>query len=442
MDTRSKLVALALLSAPGLALAGYASMSVPAGFSGTGASMAYKATANDSFFAGGARSFSTASMNIGGRAVTMPVAYRWAANAGTMAARTAFMNPWLFAGVAVGSAVYNWYHDSGFILDNGVWKKSDSSVCTVSPCYKYRINMAPWGGYNFVSPWFTTPEQACQWWVPELNAHPQNSYTWYQYQGAAPRITGVCYIGKGTVGYPISETVSWAYQWDSAAPSAPSYIPVTQSEFESALSPKPIPDALPPMLPDPLPVELPVINPSPDAVPVAQPKRVPMGEPQPVPNTNPQQWKTPAVDIVPSPTSSDPFRVDIQPRDIIKDSAAPVTEGSVPATPPAGQTEAPVTPDLCEKNPEILACQKINLGTLDPTAVPNENRSFAITPDSGWGASNGTCPPPRTVQLVSGLSVAMPFDLLCQFATGIRSVVIGLAWLTAALAFIGFARKD
>jgi hypothetical protein len=35
----------------------------------------------------------------------------------------------------------------------------------------------------------------------------------------------------------------------------------------------------------------------------------------------------------------------------------------------------------------------------------------------------------------------MPFDLICQFADGIRPVLIGLAWLGAVLAFLGLGRK-
>lgn len=435
MDTHAKLVALALLFLSGSASAGYAYPSSPAGFSGTGASMAYKAAAADTVSSGVIRSASSAVLNVGGRSVTMPVAYRFAANAGQVAARAAFLNPALFVGIAAGTALYSWYNDSGFTVSGGAWVKPDPNVCSTSPCYSYTVN------FNTVhlGP-FSTKASACAANIDYGSTHFRNGHP---YDPANP-LDSICL-------YDVYSGSTLVYTNDSrdtlgitqVAPSAPSYFSVSQSEFESALSSKPIPEGLPQKLPDPLPVELPIINPSADPSPLAQPMRIPSGEPQPVPNSNPQQWKVPVVDVVPSPTSSSPFRVDVQPKDVIKEDATPLPESApVPTTPPAGQTDAPVTPDLCEKNPEILACQKINLGSVDAVPVPNDNRSMSITPDTGWGASNAGCPAPRSVNLVSGYTVTMPFDLLCQFAAGIRPVVIALAWLTAALGFIGFARRD
>lgn len=97
--------------------------------------------------------------------------------------------------------------------------------------------------------------------------------------------------------------------------------------------------------------------------------------------------------------------------------------------------------DFCKKNPTALACVSPNLGELTDQPLGNENVALSITADSGWGAGVGSCPAPRTVQL-SSISLSMPFDLLCDFAQGIRPVVIALAWLAAALGFIGFARRD
>lgn len=97
--------------------------------------------------------------------------------------------------------------------------------------------------------------------------------------------------------------------------------------------------------------------------------------------------------------------------------------------------------DFCKKNPTALACVSPTLGELADQPLGNSNVALAITPDTGWGAGVGSCPAPRTVQL-SSMSLSMPFDLLCDFAVGIRPVVIALAWLAAALGFIGFARRD
>jgi hypothetical protein len=80
-------------------------------------------------------------------------------------------------------------------------------------------------------------------------------------------------------------------------------------------------------------------------------------------------------------------------------------------------------------------------GAPGVTAVPNTNKPLTITMDEGWGPANGTCPAPRVIAL-SFASIPMPFDLLCQFANGIRPLIIAMAYLGAAFSFIGIGRKD
>jgi hypothetical protein len=110
------------------------------------------------------------------------------------------------------------------------------------------------------------------------------------------------------------------------------------------------------------------------------------------------------------------------------------TSTETPAKEPEKQTE-------CEKNPEIIACQKVTLGELTPEPIKNMNRTMSINKDSGWGPENGTCPAPKTA-VVLGVNLSMPFTMICNLATAIRPVVIGMAWLSAALAFFGLGRKE
>lgn len=97
-------------------------------------------------------------------------------------------------------------------------------------------------------------------------------------------------------------------------------------------------------------------------------------------------------------------------------------------------------PDFCKTNPESIACR--SLGTLEPLPVPNVDKLLEIKRNEGWGPSNGTCPAPRSVILQNGLTLEMPFDHACQFADGIRPVVIALAWLSATFSFMGIGRKS
>lgn len=413
----------------GNAFAGFAQVSPPSGYSAPGGVSMYKAATNDVSFTGGVRGASGV-INVAGRSVTMPAAYRFAANAGGAAARSAFGNPYLFIAIAAGTAIYDWYNASGYGLVNGQWVKMNPYAC-YSNCYEYLVSNV----------WYPHMQLAAN---AQIGKYMNNGYaagngviTSVEMQSSSP---GSAYRYKiGAVNY----TSAW-YGPNSTRARAvdqPGGTPAVQSEFEAALSPKAIPAGLPQMLPDPLPILSPVLNPSADAVPVPVPMRVPQGLPVPVPDTNPQQYKTPVIDLVPVPDS--PWMVDAQPKEIIKTDATPLPMSEpVPSTPPAGQTATEkVTPDLCEKNPGILACQTFKPDELTPTAVPNTDRAMSITQDSGWGQGNGSCPAPRSVS-VAGMSLTMPFTLLCDFAQGIRPVVIALAWLTVAMGFIGFARKD
>lgn len=98
-------------------------------------------------------------------------------------------------------------------------------------------------------------------------------------------------------------------------------------------------------------------------------------------------------------------------------------------------------PDLCEKNPDILACQKVVLKDVEAKEVPNENKPLAITPDDGWNMGAATCPQPKTAT-VMGVQLSMPYTGLCDFATAIKPLLVGFAWLSAAFTFFGFAKRD
>jgi hypothetical protein len=101
----------------------------------------------------------------------------------------------------------------------------------------------------------------------------------------------------------------------------------------------------------------------------------------------------------------------------------------------------PETPGLCDLYPDILACQKPVLGELAPVDLKNTTRNLMITKDSGWGPTGGACPAPRTA-VIMGKSISMPFTILCDFANMINPILIGFAYLSAALAFLGIGKRD
>ena len=232
---------------------------------------------------------------------------------------------------------------------------------------------------------------------------------------------------------------------------------LTQQRMVDLLNPAnqpgwPMPNTVPQELPPgtPLPVEQPVINPAPGPNPSPRPLFVPTGDPVRNPDYNPQQapsptnqpWIQPGVRVVPSPTPNDPWRVDLQPVNRPTDSANPLPD---PVTEnPEGENSDKPKPEeqqsLCEKHPDIVACARLG-EPGQATPVPNETKTLTIAPENGFGPSGASCPPPRTVQ-VAGITLSMPFDLLCDFATGLKPVIVGLAWLSAAFAFMGIGRRS
>jgi len=71
----------------------------------------------------------------------------------------------------------------------------------------------------------------------------------------------------------------------------------------------------------------------------------------------------------------------------------------------------------------------------------NKSVTLAIAKDEGWGPTSSACPAPKTATIM-GVSLSMPFTLICQVAEMINPLLIGFAWLSAAFTFIGIGRRD
>jgi len=199
----------------------------------------------------------------------------------------------------------------------------------------------------------------------------------------------------------------------------------------------------PASVPFKVPVDSPIINPSTSTPPVSQTTRVTLGSPQLVPLSNPPQYKTPVIDIVPSPTGGEPWRVDVQPKDITSiDPSAPPDVATPPATPASGTTATPKEgdpPGLCDLYPDIAACAKLD--TPDAPNLDTIEKPVTVTPDTGWGAENAACPAARHIT-VQGRDIPIPFDLFCQYMAGIRPMVIAMAWLSAGFILLGARGGD
>lgn len=434
MDHYAKLVVVFLLAWTTSGHAGYAYPSPPpAAVASSALQTMWKTAANDSVVTGLIRSTAGPVVNVGGKAVVLPVAARLAANASLYAARG--IHPLIIAGVVLAPVVYDWLTETGVTVIGDQPALSDPAVCTVGPCYQYST-----GGMA----WVSTQQQACNNW-----GYDYGNASYYYEQPVATETTGYTYgYGRctGTLRYVSTGayvTTNTADIYGSTAtPSEPVYVPMTKEEFEQHIAPYMLPDTVPQVLPFPLPVDAPIANPSPGATPVSQPLRLPQGSPRPVPLTDPQKYETPVIDVVPKPTVDSPWRVELIPRVITTESPAELPESApVPVDQPDPDASPENTPGLCEQYPDILACVKIELGTLDPVDVGNMDRNMMITKDSGYGPDTAACPAAKTA-VVMGITLTVPFTMICDIAAAIRPLLIGFAWLSAALTFFGMGRKD
>lgn len=227
------------------------------------------------------------------------------------------------------------------------------------------------------------------------------------------------------------------YVTDAGCVANPPPATVRPEVIEEEMAEKPLPLKLPPGIP--YPIETPIWNPSPEDPEVSQPLRVPQGIPQKIPDTNPQKYRQPITEWTHSPTASDPWRMDVTPKDVVSESPIGQTgpESGSPGGPPSVPRDEAA--DLCEKNPDVVACQR--LGDIAAQPVPNENRHLAISKDPGWGPEMGRCPEPKTARVL-GVTLSLPFTMLCDFALGIRPLLIAFAWLSAAMTFMGLSRRD
>lgn len=103
------------------------------------------------------------------------------------------------------------------------------------------------------------------------------------------------------------------------------------------------------------------------------------------------------------------------------------------------ETPPPDNKDLCEKNPDILACDKQPeaLFASEPAFhIPTEEIPLTFEPD-GIFPDNGTCPAPVSfdvsIPFSGSRTFAFEYTHICDTASRIRGIVIALAWLAVAL---------
>lgn len=406
--------ALALSYVP-LSYAGYAQLAPPAGYSpggGPGGSMTVPtaAAANGASYLNGTVR-TNAALNVGGRAVVVPAAARMASNAGRFAAAAVMLHPALRTGVAVAG----WLGLAGFLYDaaTGLWGQKDSDAL-VSTGYQYLDR-------NGV--WTRDQDAACK---------SLDRDTW-----AGPN--GVCLwsggLASGLQMRSDSSCPSGWYVTPAGCVQTPPMKTVTEQEFVDGVSTNPMPANVPLEIPYPLPIEIPEIV----------PLFIPTGDPVPNPNYNPsappspdnQPYVQPGIDVKPSPSPSSPWQVDLQPvnRPVAnpKPGSDPVPNINPDGTPKPNPGDKPREEneqdkqDLCEKHPDILACQEVDTEVEDKQ-IPKAEKTVTYAPENPFGG--GACPADKYTRVGGQQVLVVDWTRDCQF---VRDYVTPIAFVLTTL---------
>lgn len=452
MDHRIALIGAILAFSSSACWSGYAYPADPPGFQrggpwGSGFGYSTNA-ANDQTFGRVVHTPNGPTAPVPGKPTKMPASYRFAANAPKFASRIIFAHPAVrtAAGIAAWLAMENLIWDESI----GGWIREQIGDVSPSDGKEYSIPLMP-------GQWYPTKELLCNAAKTKFKqSSPDYTINSADCSGGEAVLNTTAPSGSSwTYRYSISDRGSpcpagWYVTQGGLCTQTPQQQPLTQEQFEEALEPRPMPETVPKELPypSPLPIEpVPWINPEPGPNPQTRPRFVPNGDPVKNPDYDPsappspqnQPYIQPGTRINPSPTDKDPFRLDIQPVDRPTPSPDPQPEEDEGP----GQNEGdkkPETTGLCEQYPDIVACAKLGEAP-EAKPVQNEDKTLEIKKENGWGPENGTCPAPKTAT-VGGVAVEMSFQPLCDFSTGIRPVIIGLAWISAVFGFLGLSRKD
>lgn len=401
-------LAFAALLACGSSHAGYAQLSPPAGFGGSPGAFTYAANAaNDKTFGKVVQSAGSLTANVGGQAVKMGAAYRLAANAPRVAAAVVMTHP--AVRLAVGAVgVVAWLASAKLVYDvaTGTWHSRDDSQ---------NIDGYLYGSDQYG--WYTSKQAACSAVASGMSGG--SSAINYSFLSLSPE--GFCvlqgkYKSNGSdygkinigVGRKTNTITSCPTGWNLTDQGCVSPA-LTQPDFVEKLANQPMPQTVPLELPypSPLPIEQPSpwINPTPGENPQSQPYRVPTGEPSPIPNTNPQQYKQPYIDIIPAPLPDSPWRIDVKPGEITSTDPNPITN---PSPNPDSQENPTDEKDqsLCEKFPDIAACEKIQ---VEDSPLPSQPKLYEPKyPDGLTGVWNSKVQEIKATPLFSLGSQLMP----------------------------------
>lgn len=381
-------LAAAALGCLALSANAYQNLTPPAGWAaggGTGGTVTGTKTAVNAMFSTGSMSTS-ASISVGGRAVSVPVTIRYGSTASRVAATAVALYPPL----RTAAAVAGWLGLAGLFWDeaSNSWKAPDT-------------NATPSTGYEYYGrgDWVSTPQAACKSLIPGMEAQYGTnivfvSYTIYSSSGSCLFNT---YYPNGSLDRQPSLTIQvrpsncptgW-YKTPAGCVQTRPTVTVTPEKAADDLSKQPMPAEVPKHIPTPLPVDL----------PEWQPLFIPTGNPVPNPSYNPNQapsptnqpYVQPGQKVSPAPSPSAPWQADVVP--VYRPTASPTgsTDPSTePSTNPSNDTprqDKKEDQDFCDKHKESIVCAEADTPEQD---LPTGKLDISYNYVDIFG--NGSCP--------------------------------------------------
>lgn len=415
---------------PAAAFAGYAQLAPPPAFQSVGgvSTMNVGTAANGARYAGG-HVMANASLNLGTRVVTVPVAMRVAANAATFAVTK--LNPWL-AGLQLATLaipfIVEWFQGSDLAVnDDGVIIVPGK----VGPVTAGDLQMYTWEGVmtgSQVHPGMTCPSGVVNTVKMQDQCSAGGNVGWWMISscggGWSNGWSGM-YCGSGAMPTGASSP--------ERAPTEADIAPLANAP----INPQALTELGLPLPVDPVPIVNPVAepvgdieigpsgNPAPQLQPNPNPLRYPNGDPVPIPNTNPQTYTQPWLEVHPSPTPTDPWRVDIRP--VVTETTDPNPQPDpTPDPDPVPPTEFYTD---CEKFPGSLGCMPVG----DPPGVetvPSETRTLEL--QTGPTFSGGGCPSNLNITFAGHAFQIVDMAVPCGWISGlVKPIILLLSFITA-----------
>jgi len=138
--------------------------------------------------------------------------------------------------------------------------------------------------------------------------------------------------------------------------------------------------------------------------------------------------------VTPQPSAPDTATVQTVKQEVDANGQPVLDQGTGQPVPPEAET------DLCKLNPDASGCKPLD--EVPDVELEENTITLSISPISGFGPDTGTCPSPRSLFSKGGQPVVWEWTQYCDFASGIRPLIIGFAWISALMIVIGVARRN